>query len=343
MIPHSKPYLTESDFKAVENCLSTGMIASGAKNSSLANHLNDFIGTKGTICCNTGTSALLIALAALDVSDGDEVIIPSYACESLHKAILSLGASAVLSDSGEHWVITSAQVAHKITPNTKCIIIVHTFGVFADIESFKKFNLSIIEDCAQAFGAGSQDNKAGSLGDFATFSFNATKCLTSAEGGAVAASTEKNWLKLQKAYKKYKPFLKLSDLQATLVLNQLEHYNSFLEKRQKVANEYIKHIDKLTNIKAIKRPEKSIYFRFTCHINEMNEKVTKFFAQQNVAVRRGVDQLLHRKLNLPDEDFPNATTNFTKTLSLPIYPGLEDKELNKVIEALKNYNESFQS
>lgn len=153
-----------------------------------------FVGTSHCLAVNSGTGALHVALAALGVGPGQEVIVPAYFWVSVVAAVVNLGAIPVLADVNDTFCLDPASVEKKITPRTSGVIAVHMSGAPADIEVIQKVarahQLFLLEDCAQCAGGSIRGKKAGSFGDIATFSFQMNKNMTSGEGGCVVTSNE---------------------------------------------------------------------------------------------------------------------------------------------------------
>ena len=188
MIPISKPLLDEAEIKNVVDVLKSGMLASGAEVNNFENAFADYIGTKYAIATTSGTTALDIALKALDIKSGDEVIVPDFTFISTANAVLFQNARPIFADVNEEtFNIDPEDVIEKISPKTKAIIGVHLFGHPFDVKAIQEicedYNLFLVEDCAQAHGAEYKGQKVGSFGAVGCFSFYATKNMTTGEGG----------------------------------------------------------------------------------------------------------------------------------------------------------------
>ena len=265
MILHSKPWITEEDNLAVAQVMSSGMIGQGRKVIEFEKNFSDWVGGVNGVAVGSGAAALQLALLGLGINSTHEVILPTYVCESVLEAVLSVGATPVLSDVGVNWLIEAHTVEKLITKKTAAIIVPHMYGIFADVKSFKKFGLPVIEDCAQAVG----DKKIDKIeGDIAVFSFHPTKCLTSGEGGMLVS---KNEILLEKAREirdgnktvLHARFLSpMSDIQAALGLSQLSRYADFLKKRREIAGKYLIDLAAI-NMKLVNYEAKasSMFFR----------------------------------------------------------------------------------
>ncbi len=333
MISHSKPYITELDLNAVKQQLSSGMISEGRKTEEFENCVSTYTGIKYCIATSSGTSAIELALHSLEIKKDDEIILPSYVCNSVYTAILNYGAKPVLCDIGDSWYMTPNDVKKVFSERTRAIILVQIFGINSWDNEWKNFNTPVIEDNCQAFGYEMNGEIAPLNGDISVYSFHATKCLTTGEGGMLATNDMENYERAKKCKLNLTPHCKMTDLQAALGISQLMQYDTMKEKRKEIAERYFNElpIDLLSNLLKIKN--RSIFFRFPLNIKNISiEDCILKFKLKNIAVRRGVDSLLHRQYNLADSEFTNAVTTFNQTLSIPIYPALTDKEVNDIIE-----------
>jgi UDP-4-amino-4-deoxy-L-arabinose-oxoglutarate aminotransferase len=339
MIPHSQPWLSDADKQAVTVVLGSGMIAQGQLVHQFETEVAHYLGLAGGVAVASGSTALVLALKALNVKCNDEVILPTYVCKSVLESVLSVGAKPVLCDIGNDWRMTQETIASKVTSHTAAIIVVHLFGIASETQAIKSFGIPIIEDCCQAFGASFNDTKVGSIGTIGILSFHATKCLTTGEGG-MAVSNSSTLLERMRSLRDGNHYsldrrilAPMTDLQAALGLSQLARYAQFLKRRQEIANYYFHHLQNCS----IHIPETirqlSIFFRFPVRVQKDFETSQQQFNQYNIHVRRGVDNLLHRLLGLDKNLFPIAERLFTETVSLPIYPALSNEEIKKIVLA----------
>lgn len=338
MIPHSKPLISTHAYKAIHDVLKTNLITCGDKVRKFEESISSYIGTKKTFTTSNCTSAILMALKALCIKERDEVILPTYVCKTVLDAVSANGSIPVLCDIGNYWNVTTESVSNVLSSKTKAIIVVHIFGIPVNTFSFRKFNLPIIEDCAQAFGAITEETKVGSIGDIGVFSFQATKCLTTGEGGAITANNDYLIKKIENiANNNIVPSI-MCDIQAALGLSQLDNYDQFILKRKNIAERYFKGLKGVVNLELpVHLKDKSIFFRYPVKMKKHNFSQIKIeYEKRNIQVRRGVDALLHNELGLSDSNFINSVKIFTETLSLPIYPALTEEEQAKVIEATRD-------
>jgi UDP-4-amino-4-deoxy-L-arabinose-oxoglutarate aminotransferase len=335
-IPHSKPWITQEDKDEVLNTLNSGMVAQGELATVFEEKIARFNDCVGAVSFSSATAALVLAFQTLGISAGSEVILPTYVCSSILRAIQFVGAIPVVCDIGDDtWNMTTDTVEPHITNKTAAIIIVHMFGVPADTHHFKDFDIPLIEDCAQALGAEHNGEKVGSIGDVGILSFNATKCMTSGEGGMVVARHAYILDKIRDHKNRVSNISPLSDLQAALGLAQLNRYSEILDRRKNISDFYFKSLparwtERLRGVRS-----GNIFFRFPLYIDDDFETVEKEMAKRRIVVRRGVDLLLHALLGLDSKSFPNGEACFKKTLSIPLYPALSLKECSIITQILQ--------
>lgn len=330
LINHSMPWIIDTDINAVKGTLESKNIANGSVVKKFEECIAKYIGVKGGIACNSGSAALHLCLRGLDIKVGDDIILPTYVCENVLNAVLAVGANPCFCDVNELGVITKDTVQKVITKNSKAIIAVHLFGNFCDINSLLPFNLPVIEDACQSFGLEFNSRQTGSLGTISFTSFHATKCLTTGEGGMLLSNNAELLDKCKKISNSF--FMHtMSDLQASLGLSQLKRYSLFLKKRYEIL-EFYESLDVIkNNFLPLFDKNRNFLFRYILKGNLNFDDLKINFYKNGVHIRRGVDQLLHRKLNLDDSSFKESVNLFNNVISIPFYPSLTANEL-KIIE-----------
>jgi perosamine synthetase len=342
-ILHSKPWITAEDISKVSEVLASSMLGQGDGVRQLERRLAGWVHSADGIAVGSGSAGILLALHGVGVGANDEVILPSYVCRSVLEAVLTTGATPVLSDVGPDWVITASNAAQVLSPRTRAIIVPHMYGIFADIDEFRSLGVSIIEDCAQALGS---EGSRVAQGDMTVLSLHPTKCFTAAEGGMVLSSNMEALTRMRTyrdgrsedgAIGSGRLFSPLSDVAAALATSQLDRYELALTRRKEVSDQYLATIESChstaINYSAFNR---SMFFRFPLHLPGGLAVTQDAFAKFGIQVKKGVDELLHRLMGLPDTAFPNATMHFETTVSLPIYPALTNDQLFRCITAVQN-------
>ncbi len=333
-IPHSKPTIDQNDLKAVEQLLNSGILAKGSRTSDFEEKISEHSNVAYSTCTTSGSAALQIILSALKLKAGCEIILPSYVCKSVMQSVLALGYKPVLCDVGHSWVMTHETILPKINDRTGAIILVHIFGIDAWSEDLCQLKVPLIEDFCQAFALHKQVNRA-LKGIAGFYSFNATKCLTTGEGGAIIANDNEFQYKVKAVLAEQKIPSLFSDYQAALGLSQLDRYNIFLEKRKIIAEQYKKGItNKLLIEKFNSVFQQSVLFRFLLSGSFNIDEVIAKAAKKNIALRRGVDKMLHNENDR--KSFINTEATFNSTLSLPIYPSLSGSDQNRIIDFINS-------
>jgi perosamine synthetase len=346
-IQHSKPFISQEDIYTVAKQVSSGMHATGEKTREFEKKISQHIGVKFAKATSSGTAALHLALLSLGIKQGDEVIIPSYVCQSVLNVVNYIRARPVLVDIQEDFLnkghnISTETIKPEITKKTKAIIIPHMFGVPSNLNPILKLDLPIIEDCAQSLGAEYNGKKVGSLGDIGIFSFYATKIISTGQGGMIVTNSKKLADKINDltTYDKKENYALghnygLTDIQSSLGLSQLEKLSMFIQRRKEIAKKYNEEF-KNTRLRLPSFPEGSFPFRYIIQLDDKNQRdaLMKKLKDKNIGVDLPVFKPLHQYLNLNKDEFKNTETTYKTTISIPCYPALTDEEINRIIEEI---------
>lgn len=341
VIPHSRPTLVEADAQAVADVIRAGWIAQGERVAEFERVLAKMAGQGRGAAVSSGTAALFLALKALDIGHGDEVILPSYSCTALWHAVNQAGAKPVLAEiDPSTYNLSPGAVARAITPRTKAVIVVHSFGLPMDVAELKVAGIPLIEDCAQTLGVSVRGNPVGSQGDLAVCSFYATKLLTAGEGGMVLGRSAMLLSRIR-AFRQYdeqdelKPAFnyKMTDLQAAIGLSQAARFTSFLERRRAIAMRYAEAVRRAgLEPPQVPHGREHAYYRFVVRMPAPVGPMLERAHALGIACRRPVYRPIHRYLGL--SGFPESDAAWEHTLSIPIYPALSDGEVTRVVEAV---------
>lgn len=349
MIAHNKPCMDEKDAAAAYETVLSGWLAYGEKSVSLEKKITRFIcQTEGNnaVVCSSGTTALYLALHALDIKCDDEVILPTYTCTAVLNAVMQIGAEPILADVDEKDIGLSLDaVKAKITKRTKAIIVIHTYGITCEVDSLKELGVPIIEDCSQSLGSKFQDGSmTGSKGDVSVFSFYATKLITGGYGGAVLSKHKtyvervRDYINFDQPESFYPRFnFLLSDINASIISSQFEKLDDFLKRRRLIAQKY-RSAAKSQLLKYADL-ENQNYYRFLLYFKTEEELLQAFnkFKYNNISVINPLtnSELLHVYIEDKKNSFKVADALSYRLLSLPIYPCLQDDEIENIIETLK--------
>ena len=319
---------------------------------------SNYAQTKYTIGVNNGTSALHLAMLALGIGAGDEVIIPANTFISTAWGISYVGATPVFVDCDkDNWEIEPALIEKAITSKTKAIIGVHLYGMPFDIDSVlaiaKKHNLFLVEDAAQAQGARYKGKTVGGFGEMACFSFYPGKNLGACgEAGGITTNNEvyqkhlnslRNHGSMVRYYHDEVGFnMRMGGLEGASLQVKLKYLEGWNNRRREIAKMYHAGI-KNTKIKMQTQPQwaDSIYHLFVVTTDE-KDKFVKHLQANNVnpGFHYPVPchlQKAYSSLNYKVGDFPNSEYLASHCVSLPMYAELSNDDVNKVIDAINNY------
>ncbi len=354
-IPIYQPYIARNQKKYVNQCLDDNWISSrGVFVSKFEDNLNSYLGSKAVTTCSNGTVALHLALLALDIGPGDEVIVPSFTYVASVNAIRYVGAVPVFVDINKHdWNISCASISKKISKKTKAIMCVHIYGAPCDMNQLVKIakgnKLFLIEDCAESFGTFYQDQHVGVFGDIATLSFFGNKTITTGEGGAVFSNRVDLIEKV--AHLKNQGLVtdggythdvigynyRMTNIQAAIGCAQLEDIGHILNLKLKLTQKYRSTLSKKVLFQDC-NPEKSsnwintILLEDEAEVKNMNNRLDK----NNIEVRPGFP-LVNKMICYQDSNIEHLSVSesiSSRTICLPSYPDLSEDEQSLIISTV---------
>ncbi len=357
--PVYQPSLNGNEKKYVNECLDSTWIS--GKGKFIDKFERDFAKyiscSYATGVCN-GTVALHLALEALGIGDGDEVIVPTLTYVASVNAITYTGAKPVFADSLEEtWQIDPEDVKSKITTKTKALLCVHLYGHPCEMERLIKIcnqhNLFLIEDCAEAIGSKYKGKHVGSFGDVATFSFYGNKTLTTGEGGMVATNDETLYERLVhlkgQGLAKYREYwhdaigynYRMTNICAAIGLAQLERVDSIIEKKVKIAGWYREEL-KDTQIQFHSEAENVFHSYWMCTIllpEGIDRDKLKVFLMENGIETRPMFYPVHTMPIYAQkyEKHKMAEALARRGMNLPSYPGLSIEDIKQIVNCLKSF------
>ena len=373
-VPFFVPDISKSDKLAVMNALNSRMLTDGPQLRKFEREFAKYTGSKYAVGVSNGTAALHLALKALGLKKGDEVLIPNITFVATANSVLLTGATPVLVDVNyDDMNISLDSIKQNITSKTKAILPVHIAGKICKMTQIKKIakknNLLLIEDCAHAIGTKLNNKHAGTFGSIGCFSFYPTKNFTTIEGGMVITNSKRIaeyvtsarshglTRSLADRYSKGKPWdydiinpgfnYRLDEIRASLGLSQLKRINSLNSKRFLASKYYSKQLEEIPGIITPKifRNKEHTYHLYIIRIkNEFGQNRDVVFKKLK---KVGIHVSLHYK---PLHRF-SAYKNLTKTygrldnseqiykesLSLPLYPSISKKQQDLVIHNIEKY------
>ena len=360
MIPIAKPQIGEDEIKAVESVLRSGMLASWSNVRCFEDASAMYIGAKHGVATTSGTTALQIAIEALGIGHGDEVITTPFTFIATSNAILFNGARPVFADiDPRSFNIDPKSVEKKITGKTKAVLPVHLYGNPCDMDSLTRIcaknKLLLLEDCAQSMGAEWKGKRAGSFGNASILSFYATKNMTTGEGGMFLSSdrdvSERAYLLANQGQKKMYEHLtvgfnyRMTEMQAALGMVQLHKLDDMNRKRienAKFFNEQLKGLD-FIQLPETRKDTKHVFNQYTLRVFDgRRDELAKHLEKKGVGSRvyypkANYMQPAYAHLGIKQGACVEAEVAAAEVLSLPVYPSLTDYELNKVVEAIRSF------
>ena len=361
-IPIYKPEINGNEKKYVNECFESSWISSKGKFiNEFENQFKNFTGNDYAASVCNGTVALHLALIALGIGPGDEVIVPTLTYIASVNAITYTGATPVFVDSlQETWQIDPNDIINKITCNTKAIMVVHLYGHPCDMDSIMKIakdkKLYVIEDCAEAFGSKYNDIHVGNFGDISTYSFFGNKTITTGEGGMVVTNdptlhdrvVHYRGQGLAKNRQYWHDVVgynyRMTNICAAIGLAQLEHANEIIRKKRLIAQWYK---EELTNSSFILHHEVGNVY----HSYWMNSILVNRIEQRD-ALRLILEnnEIETRPVFYPVHTMPMYVNNFQrfqvaenigwKGINLPSWPGLTKEMINHICKIIISFNKN---
>lgn len=366
-IPLSKQDITAQEIEVVNEVLSSPYLTIGPKVREFESLFTDYLGVKHAIAVSSGTSGLHLAIRALDIKDGDEVITTPFSFISSANAPLFERAKPIFADIEETtFCLDPAKIEEKITPKTKAILPVDIFGYVAPMDAItaiaKKHNLKIIEDACEALGSEYKGRKAGSFGDVAVFGFAPNKQITTGEGGMIVTNDD-NLAKLCRSMRNYGkeegtdlrsfPRLgysyRLSEIGAALGITQIHRIEEILKKRSRVAALYSEALGRIEDITVPTVPAemKMSWFVYVIRLNpekfsrEKRDIVISRLAEKGVNCRDRfppihLEPLYAKMFGHKEGDFPVTERVSGSTIALPFHNNLTESEIKYVATILQS-------
>ncbi len=365
-IPLSEPDITAKEIRAVGGVLKTLYLSMGSKLEEFEKLMAKFTGVKYSVVVSSGTSGLHLIIKALGISRGDEVITTPFSFISSSNCILFEGAKPVFVDIDEKtFNIDVKKIEEKITKKTKAILAVDIFSQPADWNELKKIakkhKLYLIEDSAEALGSEYKGKKCGSFGDAAIFAFYPNKQITTGEGGVILTNNKKIYYLCQSMANQGRKVLngkwlehvrlgynyRLDEMSCALGIAQMERIKEILKKRTMVAELYIKKLKGIEDldIPYIKPGNKLSWFVYVIKLAERlagkkRDKIIKEMAKRGIQCSNYF-QTIHLQPFYKKEffykagDLPVAENTSERTLALPFFNDLTEKELDFVVKNLE--------
>ncbi|MBD3259360.1 aminotransferase class I/II-fold pyridoxal phosphate-dependent enzyme [Candidatus Woesearchaeota archaeon] len=369
----AEPCVDEKEVDAVKEVLLSGRYASGPKVQEFEEKFAEYIGVKYAVAVNSGTAALHLSLASINLEPGEEVIVPAMTFFATASAVIHQGGIPVFCDVDNNYCMDPRDLKKRITAKTKAIIPVHLYGYAANMRDIlriaKEHDLKVIEDCAQGIGTEIDSRKVGQFGDCGAFSFFATKNMTTGEGGIITTDNEEiaKHARVLRSHgmtnRNNHEFIgynyRMGEINAAIGIIQLEKLPEMNRKRIENSEYLIENLKDVDWLVIQKHPDNVVHSYFWCPVFVNEEKIgmttkelREHLLEKGIETRHRYNEPLYKQKALSkktickhfcpnktidyDAEFlPNADNYSGKMISLPNHPKLKKEDLNYIIQVIK--------
>lgn len=365
LLPFSRPSIGEDEIREVVDVLRSGWITTGPRTIQFEKDFAAYVGARHAIALSSGTAALHCAYWALDLQPGDEIICPSLTWPATANMAAALGAKVIFADIDRSTLeIDPADVARRLTKRTRAIVPVHFAGAPADLDALREIagkKIAIIDDAAHAAGTEYKGRRIGGHGNPAVYSFHPIKDMTTGEGGMLTLDDDRMAERIRlfkfhgvsrdawKAYGSsaaahYDTVLagfkyNLTDIASAIGIHQLRRLDGFIDRRREIAERYLRD---LAGVKGLelpappRYPHRHAWHLFTVLVDHRDEFMARL-KEENIG--SGLHfEAVHRTSLYRDTSprLPITEDVCSRILSLPLYPGMTERDTEDVLETVRN-------
>ncbi|WBW96608.1 DegT/DnrJ/EryC1/StrS family aminotransferase [Oceanirhabdus sp. W0125-5] len=361
MIKLAVPNIGKEEFDEIKKVLDSKYLVQGEKVLEFERMVSRYLNVNNAIAVSSGTAALHLALIALNIKSGHEVIVPDFSFPATSNVVELVGGYSKFVDIKlDSFCIDAEKIEEKITEKTKAIIPVHEFGQSAHMDKImelaKKYNLKVIEDAACALGAEYKGKKVGSIGNLGCFSFHPRKAITTGEGGMIVTNNNELAEKIRSlrnhgiSYKDGKVQFafagfnyRMTDIQGAIGVVQMRKLERLIKRRVELANEYNKLLRDAEDILLPVEKVESRHVYQTYHImvnerinrNHLIIKLKENGIETNLGAYAIHNQKYYKeKYQCDDIEFRNSNLAYNQGLALPLYYGLDDENIRIIVKQI---------
>ena len=367
------PSVGEEEWQALREPIESGWLTQGPKVAAFEKAFSQRHDVKHSVAVTSATTGLHLALTALQIGPGDEVIVPAFTWVATANAVLYCGGIPVFADVDRTtFNIDVKDVARRVTRRTKAVIPVHLFGLCADVDALRgelRAGIAIVEDAACAAGAALRGRPAGSLGNLGVFSFHPRKSITTGEGGMVTTNDDdlaeqvkrmRNHgasVSEEERHRGPRPYLlpefevlgfnyRMTDLQGAMGLVQLAKLDRFIDERAKMAAKYRKDLKDMSWLRLPGEPEygRHAWQAFVAYVDPTSSpiprnRIMETLQGQGIATRPGTHAVhmlkyYRQRFGLRPEDYPGARDCDQQTMAIPLHNRMSEDDYSFIVETL---------
>lgn len=358
-IKQVRPWFDEREIEQVQHTLESGWVTEGPACAEFSRRLNELIGVEYGVFAPNGTLALVLALMALGIGEGDEVLVPDVTFVASATSVMMVGATPVFVDVSKNtYQLDVERCEEKLTSFTRAVMPVHLFGATPDMAALLAFahkhDLLMIEDAAQAIGVKYGEVHAGRFGDAGCFSFFADKTVTTGEGGYVVCKDGdiyERLLSLRNQGRERRgsythPSIgynfRITDLQGAIGCCQLDKLDQIMRRKKTIERMYLELLDGLAEVEFLAITDGSDFVPFRMVLFAERANFLMVHLERDAIQTRPFFTPLHRQpcfgyAGLDDGDFPNAMDGYKRGLLLPCHPLLSDEDVRYICHSVRDF------
>ncbi len=362
MIPWAKPDFYGYEEKYLKEALKSTWISDGKFLTKLEKNFSNYLSVRESIAVSNGTAAIHLIYLAMDLKKGDEIIVPGFGYMAAANLAIQMGLKPIFADVDlDTFCVTAENIKKKISKKTKLIVITHTYGNVCDIKPIiklsKKRKIPLLEDSAESFGSRYYKKQSGTFGDFATFSFQATKTITTGEGGMIVTKKGKSFIKKVRSLKTHGVLktrylhvypghnFRLTNLQAAVGCAQLKRFEKIIKERKRIFKYYEKLFFNFKGVKIQKfnKNVSPVVWTFALVLDEKyfpkRDKLIKNLLKKGIETRNGFYSPCRMKLynKYKTSHLKNSNYLSRKVICLPFYASLKNNQIKKIYNTIKRF------